>query len=115
MNKNEATSSSVNLFPIMALSVLTLIGTIAAVAMLIGLHNKVQKDPAVSSVVSVDEIGDIKLDQNLVRINLMKRNASGKIDKIQEIAIPLESFAAGFEQQEKFMNQMIEKEIITRQ
>ena len=114
MNKNEATSSSVNLIPT-GLSALTLIGTIAAVAMLIGLHNKIQKAPEVSAAVSVDEIGDIKLDKNLVRINLMKRNANGKIDKLQEISIPLESFAAGFQQQERFMEQMLEKNILERQ
>ena len=115
MKNNEVTSSSVNLFPIMALSLLTLVGTIAAIVMLVGLHNKIQKSPSVATTVSVDEIGDIKLDNNFVRINLMKRNTNGKIDKLQEIAIPLENFTAGFQQQEKFMNQMIEKEIISRQ
>lgn len=83
--------------------------------MLVGLHNKVQKEPAVSTVVAADEIGNISLDQNTVRINLMKRNANDKVEKLQEIAIPLESFMAGFQQQEEFVEQLIEKEIIVRQ
>jgi len=115
MIRNETASPSVNLFPVLAISVLTLLCSIAAIVMLFGLHNKIQKAPEVESVVAVDEIGDIKLDQNTVRINLMKRNANNKIDKLQEVTIPLENFMAGFQQQEEFMEQLIEKEIITRQ
>ena len=114
--KNEAKAPSVNLFPILALSVLTLICTIAAIVMLVGLHNKVKAAPSVSSAVMADEFGNISLDdQNTVRINLMKRNAGGKVEPLQEVAIPLENFMAGFQQQEEFVNQLIEKEIITRQ
>lgn len=114
--KNEVNAPSVNLFPIMALSVLTLLCTIAAIVMLVGLHNKVKKEQAtVEAAVEASEFGNISLDQNTVRINLMKRNASDKLEKLQEIAIPLENFMAGFQQQEEFVDQLIEKEIIVRQ
>jgi len=113
--KNEVKAPSVNLFPILALSFLTLLCTIAAIVMLVGLHNKVKAAPSISTGVVADEFGNISLDQNTVRINLMKRNAAGKLDKLQEVAIPLENFMAGFQQQEEFVNQLIEKEIITRQ
>jgi len=113
--KNEAKAPSINLFPIMALSVLTLLCAIAGVVMLVGLHNKVQASAPVSTAVNADEFGNISLDQNTVRINLMKRNANDKVEKLQEIAIPLEKFMAGFQQQEEFVNQLIEKDIITRQ
>lgn len=113
--KNEVNAPSVNLFPIMALSVLTLLCSIAAIVMLIGLHNKVKKEASVPAAVEADEFGNISLDQNTVRINLMKRNANDKIEKVQEIAIPLENFMAGFQQQEEFVDQLIEKEIIVRQ
>lgn len=113
--KNEVNAPSVNLFPIMALSVLTLLCTIGAIVMLVGLHNKVKATPEVSSAVMADEFGNISLDQNTVRINLMKRNAAGKVEKLQEVAIPLENFMAGFQQQEEFVDQLIEKDIIKRQ
>ncbi|QEG24194.1 hypothetical protein [Mariniblastus fucicola] len=116
MIKNEVSKPSVNLFPVLAMSMLTLLGVIAALVMLVGLHNKVPKaDAAAPASIAVSEIGNIKLDKDMVRINLMKRTAGGKVDKLQEITIPLEKFAAGFQQQENFMEQMIEKGIITRQ
>lgn len=116
MNRNETAAPSVNLFPLLALSALTLLGVVAGLFMLTGLHNKIPKqagNTASEASVSVDEIGQIVLDQNTVRINLMKRNGSGKLDKAQEIEIPLEKFASGYPRLKSFMDQMIEKGIIT--
>ena len=115
MNKNDSTSPSVNLFPVMALSFMTLLATVAAIVMLIGLHNMIPKSPSVSSAVAVDEIGEINLDQNTVRFNLMKRSAGGKVEKLQEVVIPLESFITGFGRQQKFMDKMVEEGVIKKQ
>lgn len=119
MKRNETTTpSTVNLFPITALTVLTLLGVIAGLVMLWGLHNKVPKpaEQEMMTIVSADEIGEIKLDQNFVRINLMGRTESGGIEKIQEIEIPLKNFAErGYSRLNSFMDQMVEKGIITEQ
>jgi hypothetical protein len=117
MNKNQDTNPTVNLSPLMALSALTLLGTIAGVVMLWGLHNKIPKQASSSdgSTISADEIGKIELDQNLVRFNLMKRGENGKLSKMQAVELPLEKFASGYPRIKSFMDQMIEKGIITEQ
>ena len=85
--------------------------------MLTGLHNKIPANSTTANETSVaiDEIGQIVLDQNLVRINLMKRDTSGNMNKAQEIEMPLEKFAAGYPRLKSFMDQMIEKGIITEE
>ena len=116
MKRNEtAAPQSVNLFPLTALAFLTLLGVIAGLVMLFGLHNKIQKSPEMETVVVADEIGEIKLDKDMVRINLMKRTPGGSVDKMQEIELPLEKFAAAYPRLQSFMDQMIEKEIISKQ
>jgi len=115
MNRNEVTTPSVNLFPLMALSVLTLLGVIAGVVMLLGLHNKMPKQAATQAVVSADEIGKIELVKDQVLIHLMKRNDAGKLTKTQEIELPLENFGSGYERLNSFLDQLIEKGIITEQ
>jgi hypothetical protein len=119
MKRNETiTQSNVNLFPNTALTFLTLLGVIVGLVMLWGLHNKVpkQEQQEMMTIVSADEIGEIKLDKNFVRINLMGRTESGGIEKIQEIEIPLKNFAErGYSRLNSFMDQMIEKGIITEQ
>jgi hypothetical protein len=117
MIRNETTAApqSVNLFPVTALAFLTLLGVIAGLVMLFGLHNKIQKSPEMETIVVADEIGEIKLDQDMVRINLMKRTASGSVEKLQEVELPLEKFAAGYPRLQSFMDQMIEKGIISEQ
>ena len=115
MKRNEPASQSVNLFPVMALSCLTLLGVIVGLVMLFGLHNKIQKAPEMETIVVADEIGEIKLDKSLVRINLMKRNSDGGIEKMQEVELPLDKFAAAYPRLQSFMGQLIEKEIITEQ
>lgn len=118
MKRNESPSqSTVNLFPIAAISFLTLLGIAAALVMLWGLHNKIPKPPSeeMMTIVSADEIGEIKLERGLVKMNLMARNGNGGIEKLQEIEIPLEKFAAGYPRLKSFMEQMIEKGIITEQ
>lgn len=117
MKRNEDTTPSVNLSPLMLLSVLTLLGTIAGVVMLWGLHNKIPKQAGATTgtAISADEIGNIELDQNLVRFNLMKRGDDGKLSKLQAVELPLENFASGYPRIKSFMEQMIEKGIITEQ
>ena len=115
MNRNETTTPSVNLSPLMGLSVLILLGVIAGLVMLYGLHNKIQKPATVEAAVAVDEIGQIELDEGLVRINLMTRTATGGLEKFQEVSLPLEKFASGYPRIKAFMDQLIEKEIITQQ
>ena len=85
--------------------------------MLWGLHNKIPKQASSSdgSTISADEIGKIELDQNLVRFNLMKRGENGKLSKMQAVELPLEKFASGYPRIKSFMDQMIEKGIITEQ
>jgi len=99
----------------MGLSVLTLLGVIASAVMLWGLHNKLPKQAATEAVVSADEIGKIELDKDIVRIHLMKRSDTGKLAKSQEVELPLENFGSGYERLNSFLNQLIEKGIITEQ
>ena len=116
MKQNETASPSVNLTPLLAISVLTLIGVAAAVVMLFGLHNKIQKPAMTDAVISADEIGQIELDKDLVRINLMTRTDTGGLEKSQQITIPLDKFAAGgFSQIDSFKDLLIERDIIREQ
>ena len=113
---NTAAPQSVNLFPVTALALLTLLGVIAGLVMLFGLHNKIQKSPDMETIVVADEIGEINLDKDMVRINLMKRTASGGVEKMQEIELPLDSFInRGYPRLNSFMEQTIEKGIISKQ
>ena len=116
MKRTETpTAAATNLAPITGLSLLTLLGVIVSLVMLYGLHNKIQKTPEVETILVADEIGEIKLDKSMVRINFMKRNPGGKIEKLQEVELPLEQFASGYPRLKSFMDQMIEKGIITEQ
>ena len=91
MKQNETASSSVNLFPLFAISILTLLGVVAAVIMLFGLHSKIQKPAMTDAVIAANEIGQIELDKDLVRINLMTRTDTGGLEKSQQITVPLEA------------------------
>lgn len=116
MNKNEITTTpSVNLSPLMALMALTLLGVVVGLIMLYGLHNKIQKSPTAGEMITADEIGQIELVEGMVHINLMQRTSSGGVEKSQEISLPLENFASGYPRLNSFMDQMIEKGIITQQ
>lgn len=116
MKRNETATQSVNLFPLLALSALTLLGVIAGLVMLFGLHNKIQKPAVVESVISADDIGQIELDQNLVRINLMTKGTGDRLQKSQQIEIPLTQFInSGYPRLKTFMDQMVEEGVIVPQ
>ncbi len=117
MIKNEPSSQSVNLFPLTALVFITLLGVLAGLVMLFGLHNKIQKSPEMETIIVADEIGEIKLDKDMIRINLMKRTASGGVEKMHEVELPLEKFASGggYSRLNSFMDQLIEKGILTEE
>jgi len=114
MNKNETAAPSVNLSPLMGLMFLTLLGVVVGLVMLYGLHNKIQKAPMTESIITADEIGQIELVDGMVHINLMERTDTGGIEKSQQISLPLEKFASGYGRLDSFMEQMIEKGIITQ-
>ncbi len=116
MKRNESVTPGVNLFPVLALTALTLLGVIGCLVMTWGLHNKIQKPTVTQSVLTADDIGQIQLDKNVVRINLMKRNDSGKLEKSQQIELTLEQFVnSGYPRMKSFMEQMVEKGVITPQ
>ena len=65
-------------------------------------------------MIAADEIGGINLDQNVVRISMMKRTDSGKLEKSQELELPLNGFVNGFPRLESFMEQLIEEGVIEK-
>ncbi len=116
MKKTESVQT-VNLFPVTALLIANLVGVLIAIVMLYGLHNKTTKPkpPKLDKIVSADRIGEIKLDRDRVRINLMTiGERPSDIQKVQEISISQEGFLKGFSQMQTFIDEMVEQGIVTR-
>jgi len=114
--KNTESTSSVNLFPIIALLVANLIAVCIGLFMLVGLHRKVPSAPTSGdAILSADRIGEIKLDRDKVRINLMKFDSGGTIQKAQEFSLPLkDGYLAGLERMQTFVDKMVEEGIIEK-
>ena len=113
--KNQDSSPGVNLFPIIALLLANLVAVCIGLFMLVGLHRKVPDASNSSTVLSADRIGEIKLDRDRVRINLMKFDDGGKIQKVQEVSMPFqEGFLNGFDQMQTFVDKMVEEGIIEK-
>lgn len=114
--KTQDTPNSVNLLPIIVLLIANLIAVCIGLFMLIGLHRKVPNAPSDSStVLSADRIGEIKLDRDRVRINLMKFDDGGKIQKVQEVSMPFQDgFLNGFDQMQTFVDKMVEEGILEK-
>lgn len=115
--KNTEPARTVNLFPVIVLLIANLIGVCIAVIMLYGLHNKTKAPitPQRQEIVAADRIGEIKLDRDRVRINLMSIGAKpSDIQKVQEISLPQEGFLKGFSQMQVFIDQLVEQGIVKR-
>lgn len=115
--KNTEPARTVNLFPMTVLLIANLVGICVAIVMLYGLHNKTKmpEPPQRQEIVTADRVGEIKLDRDRVRINLMSIGSKpSDIQKVQEISLPQEGFLKGFSQMQTFIDQMVEQGIVTR-
>lgn len=114
--KKQDPPQSISLFPVIALLLANLVAVCIGLFMLVGLHRKVPDAPTKQATELVaDRIGEIKLDRDKVKINLMKFDDAGKIQRVQKISLPVEEgFLNGFERIQTFIDKMVEEGILEK-
>lgn len=99
-----------NLFPVIALLILNLLAILLAIGILM-----VRTQSLVDSGTGVkaDRLGQIKLDQGNVVIDLMELDPAVNRHKVtKQVVMRQEDFVAGYSSMEDFMRQMIEKGLV---
>ena len=104
--------SKTNLFPVILLLIANLIAILVAIAILM-VRTQSLVDGNVGGI-TADRMGQIKLDQGNVVIDLMDLDASSNRHKVtKQLVMRQEDFLAGFGAMEDFMKKLIEAGFVT--
>lgn len=112
MSKKQQTETIVqqtktNLFPVIALLILNLLAILLAIGILMV---RTQSLVDSGSGVKADRMGQIKLDQGNVVIDLLELDAASNRHQVsKQLVMRQADFVAGYSSMEDFMRQMIEK------
>ena len=111
-NQSEQVASTFNSIPIIVLLLLNLLGVGAILGLLLSQKDApattVSNPPSVSKNVRVDRLGNITLDKDRVKFDLIALDG-GSVNVQQEVSLPQEGFVHGYQLLEQFMAQLIEK------
>ena len=102
---------------IIVLLLLNLLGIGAILGILLSKNDKPtvteSTPPSVSKDVQVDRLGNITLDRDRVKFDLIALDG-GSVNVRQNVSLPQEGFVRGYQQLEQFMDQLIEKGYVER-
>ena len=105
MNKPETVIQKISTFPIIALLLLNLLAVLLTMGILL-VRTKSLVDS--STKISVDRIGEIKLDQGNVTIDMMNLDeATNRPTVTQQVSMKQQDFLTGFSRMEGLVKKMI--------
>ena len=110
-NQAEPVVHKTNLFPVIALLILNLIGIGLVIGILMA-RTQSLVDSGVKSI-TADRMGQIQLDKDNVVIDLMDMDATDRRHKVtKQLVIGQEDFLAGFSAMEDFMRKLIQAGVV---